>query len=86
MFEPTDFYSPDSDQLLGGEGAMWSELNTPHNVFNKIWPRLAVIASIFWSEKVEQPFNWGDEVEQLVSFRDYLKRNGVEANQITSRY
>ena len=86
VFEPTEFYAEGSDQLLGGEGCMWSELNTPYNIFNKIFPKLAVISSIFWSEKLVEPYKWGDIVEELVSFRDYLKENGVEANQVSSRY
>ena len=85
-FEPTDFYDPNDDQLMGGEGCMWSELNTPYNIFNKLWPRLGVISSIFWSSKVEKPFPWGDIVEEMVAFRNHLTSNGIPANQISSRY
>ena len=85
-FEPTQFYDADDDRLLGGEGCMWSELNNPDNVFNKIWPRLGVISSIFWSPKLETPFNWGNIVEELVKFRDGLRENGIAANQVSSRY
>lgn len=86
MFEPTDYYQNGNEQLLGGEACMWSELNTVHNVFDKIWPRLAVISDIFWSPKLEAPFNWGNIVEGLVKFRDELRANGIPANQISSRY
>lgn len=85
MFEPTEYYKEGDTTLLGGEGALWSELATPYNVFNKIWPRLGVITSIFWSPKIEGLYQWDEIVAELVRFRKYLEDNGIPTNKISSR-
>ena len=85
-FEPTDYYAEDDETLLGGEACMWSELNTPYNVFNKVWPRLAVLAHIYWSPKLPLPLQWDKIVKDLVTFRNYIQNNGIPANKISSRY
>mmetsp|Transcript_2117 Transcript_2117/g.2707 ORF Transcript_2117/g.2707 Transcript_2117/m.2707 type:complete len:135 (+) Transcript_2117:1377-1781(+) len=86
MFEPSNYYDENDTNLLGGEACMWSELNTPENVFFKVWPKLAVISGIFWSPKVDGAINWGDVVEELVKFKDFIGINGIPANKISSRY
>jgi hexosaminidase len=84
IFEPTD-YVEDESMILGGEGPLWSELATPYNIYNKIWPRLGVISDIYWGPKLKSPINWGDIVADLVHFRDYIQENGIPANKISSR-
>jgi hexosaminidase len=86
MFEPTDYYSKDEDQLIGGETCMWSEMNTPYNIFNKVFPRVGSFAEVFWSPKQDEAKKWDEIVTSLVSYRDHLQDNGIPSDKIGSRY
>ena len=84
-FEPTNYIKEGDNRVLGGEACMWSELVTPANVFNKVFPKLAVVSEILWSEKIRTPIDWVDVVERLSKFRSLLELNGISTNKITSR-
>ena len=86
VFEPTDYYDEDDDRLLGGEACMWSELCTPYNVYFKVWPRLAVMSSIFWEPSRKGKHDWETIVKDLVAFRDHIQANGIPADKISSKY
>jgi hexosaminidase len=47
----TTLTSDESQRILGGEAAMWSEFVTPENVDSRIWPRTAAIAERLWSPR-----------------------------------
>jgi hexosaminidase len=86
MFEPTDYYEEGDEHLVGAEACMWSEMNTPVNVFNKVFPRIGAFAEIFWSPKQDKVKKWDEIVTSLVSYRDHLQDNGIPANKVGSRY
>ena len=83
VFEPTNYYPEESENLLGGEGTLWSELSSPYVVFPKIFPRLAVISNIFWAQKQGPRIPWGDFVENLANFRNYLSDSGIDSGKIS---
>jgi hexosaminidase len=48
--EPPVKLTPAEEKLiLGGEGAMWSELATNEQMDARIWPRMAAVAERYWS-------------------------------------
>ena len=65
---------------------MWSELNNPYNVYPKIWPRLAVMSSVFWESNRNGEHDWEKIVTDLVAFRDHIQANSIPADKISSKY
>jgi hexosaminidase len=68
--------SPEEKQrILGGEACMWSELITPDNIDERIWPRAAAIAERLWSP---QDVRDADSMySRLQAASDNLKAAGV---------
>lgn len=50
-FRTYEFTQEQKDNLLGGEGAMWTEQVDDRNLDSRVWPRASAIAERLWSEQ-----------------------------------
>lgn len=70
----------EASHVIGGEAPLWSEQVDDTIVSQKMWPRAAAFAELFWSGNVD-PITGNKRTTQLTqrlnNFRDYLVANGV---------
>ena len=66
----------EKQRVLGGEACMWSELITPVNIDERIWPRAAAVAERLWSP--QEARNVDDMYSRLAKLSERLEWAGLE--------
>ncbi|CAG9768129.1 unnamed protein product [Ceutorhynchus assimilis] len=68
-----------SNQVLGGETALWTEEAGTSSLDSRLWPRSAAFAETLWTEPAT---DWSEAEERMLLHRDRLVRLGIEADEI----
>lgn len=72
----------EASHIVGGEAPLWSEQVDDTIVSQKVWPRAAALAELFWSGN-RDPQTGEKRTTQLTqrinNFREYLVASGVQA-------
>lgn len=79
QYEPVkDKWKPGYSQLLQGiQGSLWTEFcSTPQDVEYLIYPRLAALAEVAWSEKGKK--DWTGFLSRLDCFNRHLSHKGID--------
>ncbi|CAH2107988.1 unnamed protein product [Euphydryas editha] len=68
-----------SDQILGGEAALWSEQADATTLDARLWPRAAAMAERLWAEP-DSPWNAAEA--RMLHVRERLVNMGIKAESI----
>nr|QBG82656.1 beta-n-acetylglucosaminidase [Heortia vitessoides] len=68
-----------SNQILGGEAALWSEQSDSSTLDNRLWPRAAALAERLWAEPAT---TWKDAEYRMLHVRERLVSMGIQADSI----
>ena len=77
-YEPIqDDWKPEYESLLMGiQGSLWTEFcNTPEDVDYLLFPRLAAVAELAWSEKGKK--DWPQFLKALDNYNDHIAKTGI---------
>lgn len=75
--------SPYTDQILGGEAALWTEQVDDATVDSKLWPRGAALAERLWTNPVT---TWKAAEIRFINHRQRLVKRGVQAERIQPQW
>ncbi|MGH6971961.1 MAG: family 20 glycosylhydrolase, partial [Caulobacteraceae bacterium] len=77
VLQPLPPLQPDEEaRVLGGEGALWSELADAEMLDGRLWPRAAALAERFWSDASHRDPD--DMYRRLAVVQDQLRRLGLQ--------
>eukprot|EP01129_Flabellula_baltica_P007709 TRINITY_DN3012_c0_g1_i1.p1 TRINITY_DN3012_c0_g1~~TRINITY_DN3012_c0_g1_i1.p1 ORF type:complete len:522 (+),score=64.93 TRINITY_DN3012_c0_g1_i1:38-1603(+) len=80
-YDPTNNVPPKYiSNVLGGEGAMWTEQVDQHTIEQKIWPRALAIAERLWSDKSVADVQAA--IPRLENHRDELIALGISPSRL----
>lgn len=65
------------EQVIGQEAPMWTEQVDPATLDTLLWPRLASMAEVVWSEPATG--SWRDAEVRMIIHRQRLLRAGIDA-------
>ncbi|CAH4037655.1 unnamed protein product [Pieris brassicae] len=68
-----------SDQILGGEAALWSEQSDSSTLDSRLWPRAAAMAERLWAEP---DTNWASAEKRMLHVRERLVRMGIQTESL----
>lgn len=72
-----------SNQILGGEAALWSEQADEHSLDARLWPRAAALSERLWSEPST---SWEHAEIRLMIHRERLVEQGIAAESIKPQW
>lgn len=72
-----------SEQILGGEAALWSEQADEHSLDARFWPRAAALSERLWAEPTN---SWEDAETRLMVHRERLVEQGIAAESIKPQW
>ncbi|XP_063598449.1 chitooligosaccharidolytic beta-N-acetylglucosaminidase-like [Penaeus indicus] len=75
--------SPQSDLILGGEAALWSEQVDEMTLDSRLWPRGAALAERLWTNPSH---NWEPAETRLIHQRQRLVARGIKADRIQPQW
>jgi N-acetyl-beta-hexosaminidase len=85
-FEPAHYISPGDDTVMGGEACMFSELNTGYNIWEKLFPRLALFSDVFWGPEKTTFVEWEGLTNAIMGYKAHMEDMGYPTDKISSRY
>ncbi|KAK8384211.1 hypothetical protein O3P69_009152 [Scylla paramamosain] len=75
--------SPNTELILGGEAALWTEQADTNTVDAKVWPRAAALAERLWSNPST---SWQEAETRFIHHRQRLVQRGVQAERIQPQW
>ncbi|XP_045139187.1 chitooligosaccharidolytic beta-N-acetylglucosaminidase-like isoform X2 [Portunus trituberculatus] len=75
--------SPNTELILGGEAALWTEQADTNTVDAKVWPRAAALAERLWSNPST---SWQKAETRFIHHRQRLVQRGVQAERIQPQW
>lgn len=71
----------EASHVIGGEAPLWAEQVDDTIVSQKVWPRAAALAELFWSGNKDAEGNkrTTELTQRINNFREYLVASGVQA-------
>lgn len=83
-YRPWERYMNRTNQILGGEVCLWSEMVGEDTMETRIWPRTAAFAERVWSDP--QKFDEIDVYQRLSFFKDRLTALGIRTGTIWPKW
>lgn len=72
-----------SSQILGAEGALWTEQADHHSLDGRFWPRVSALAERLWTDPRE---GWQSADSRMLVHRERLVENGIAAESLQPQW
>ncbi|KAI9487167.1 MAG: glycoside hydrolase superfamily [Benjaminiella poitrasii] len=75
----------ESENIIGGEVALWAEQVDPTNLDSRLWPRASAAAEIMWSgryDRNQRKRDIGDAMPRIFDWRYRLLKRGINAEAL----